>query len=207
MRIRVEGLKKAYGGRVVLHIPKLEMGTGRYIIRGPNGSGKSTFLKILAGIVRPTEGEVRVLGGDPFKDLRIRRRIAFVGHRTGLIEDLNGRENAVLFLCGLFSCRKVGRFLALAERLKVIDVLNRPVRTYSRGERTKVSVAIALASGKEVVLLDEPFAPLDPPSREVLSELVMAVEGTVVLTAHGDIPPLNGETITFPAHHGWSSGV
>ena len=198
MRIRVEGLKKAYGGRVVLHIPKLEMGTGRYVIRGPNGSGKTTFLKILAGIVRPTEGKVVVLGGDPFKDGKIRRRIAFVGHRTGLIEDLSGYENATLFLCGLLRCPKLDRFASLAESLGIGGLLGRPVRTLSRGERTKLSVSIAVAHGGEVLLLDEPFAPLDGRSRELLARTLMSLSGTIVITAHGEIPAMGEHTVSFP---------
>jgi len=198
VRVEVRNLKKVFGGRTVLYVPDLSMGEGIYVVRGPNGSGKTTFLKVIAGIVRPTEGEVWVLGGDPFKDGKIRRRIAFVGHRTGLIEDLNGYENATLFLCGLFRCPKMREFLRLAEDLGVGGLLKRPVRTLSRGERTKLSISIAVAHGGEVLLLDEPFAPLDTESREVLAETLTSLKGTVVITAHGDIPPMGGSTITFP---------
>ncbi len=198
MKVEVRELKKVYGGRVVLYVPRLSLDNGIYVIRGPNGSGKSTFLKVLAGIVRPTSGTVRVLGRDPFKDLKVRKRISFVGHRTGLIEDLNGHENARLFLCGPFKCEKLSPFLKLAKELKVHEVLHRPVRTYSRGEKTKLSIAIAMAYGGEILLLDEPFAPLDTTSRDALSSLLKGVASTIIITAHGDIPDMGGRTIKFP---------
>ncbi len=198
MRVEVRNLKKVYGGRVVLHVPELLLGDGIHVIRGPNGSGKTTFLKVVAGIVRPTEGEVRVLGGDPFKDGRVRRRIAFVGHRTGLVEDLNGYENATLFLCGFLRCPKLKEFLRLAEDLGVGRLLDRPVRTLSRGERTKLSVSIAVAHEGEVLLLDEPFAPLDAESRELLAGTLMSLRGTIVITAHGEIPAMGERTVSFP---------
>ncbi len=198
MKVEVRELKKVYGGRVVLYVPQLSLDDGIYVIRGPNGSGKSTFLKVLAGIVRPTSGTVRVLGGDPFKDLKVRKRISLVGHRTGLIEDLNGHENARLFLCGPLKCEKLSHFLNLAEALNILGVLRRPVRTYSRGEKTKLSIAIAVAYGGEILLLDEPFAPLDTTSREALSSLLKGGASTVIITAHGDIPDMGGRTINFP---------
>jgi len=198
LKVEVRELRKVYGGRVVLYVPYLSMDEGIYVIRGPNGSGKSTFLKILAGIVRPTAGTVKVLGSDPFKDLKVRKKITFVGHRTGLIEDLSGYENARLFLCGLFKCEKLSRFLEMAESLNILGVLRRPVRTYSRGEKTKLSIAIAVAYGGDILMLDEPFAPLDDSSREVLSSLLKGGTSTVIITAHGDIPDMGGRTINFP---------
>ncbi|NPA79842.1 MAG: ABC transporter ATP-binding protein [Thermotogae bacterium] len=194
--IEIRDLTKRYGGRVVLSIRELSLKPGRYVLRGPNGSGKTTLLRILAGLIKPSSGEVRVLGGDPYGEMRIKRLIAYVGHRTGLVEDLNGRENATLLLCGLLGCERLGPFMDMARRLNLEHILGRPVRTYSKGERTKLSVAIALASGREVLLLDEPFAPLDVPSRETLGDMLGTWEGKfVIITAHGEVPDIGGRTI------------
>ncbi|MEO0149306.1 MAG: ATP-binding cassette domain-containing protein [candidate division WOR-3 bacterium] len=152
---------------------------GVYIVRGPNGSGKSTLLGIIAGIIKPSKGEVRVLGKDPFKDDGVKKFIGFVGHKTFLLEDLTGYENWRFF----------GEFdKDLADLMNIDKVLNRPVRTYSRGESVKLSVCIELSRKPKVLLLDEPFSPLDEASKESLTAILNGFEGTVVITAHGTIP-------------------
>ena len=192
--VEIKDLKKVYSGREVLNIPHLRLRSGVYILRGPNGSGKSTLLRILAGITRPTRGEVKVLGGDPFKDHTVRRMIAWVGHRTGLVEDLNAYENA-----SFFGCDPEG-FRAFLERLGLDGkTALRPVRTFSRGERVKVAIAVSLSSGKSVILLDEPFPPLDVKSREALSRTLLSMRGKlIVITAHGDIPIRGEGSIKLP---------
>lgn len=152
---------------------------GIYVVRGPNGSGKSTLLGIISGIIKPSEGEVRVLGKDPFKDDGIKKLIGFVGHKTFLLEDLSGYENWALF----------GRFEKdLADLMDINKVLNRHVRTYSKGERVKLSVCIELSRKPKVLLLDEPFSSLDEVSKKSLAEVLNKFDGTVIITAHGTIP-------------------
>lgn len=152
---------------------------GVYIIRGPNGSGKSTLLGIIAGIIKPSQGEVKVLGRDPFKDDGVKKLIGFVGHKTFLLEDLSGYENWNFF----------GKFNEdLADLMGIKGILNRPIRTYSRGERVKLSVCIEISRYPKVLLLDEPFSSLDECSKKSLVEILNGINGTVIITAHGTIP-------------------
>lgn len=167
---------------MVLSIDEWIFGHGINVLRGPNGSGKTTLLNIIAGIDKPTEGEVKVFGRDPFKDEDVRKRIGYVGHQTFLIEDMTGYENIRFF----------GRFDEdLISNFGLKDILHKPVRTYSRGERVKLSISIELSRDISLLLLDEPFSSLDNESREMLAETLMRFNKPAILTAHGDIPRMN----------------
>jgi ABC-type multidrug transport system ATPase subunit len=174
--VRVRNLRKYYGKVLALEIGHFDFDGGICVIRGPNGSGKSTFLGILSGLIKPSVGEVRVFGKDPYRE-NIRGLIGFVGHKTFLFEDLSGYDNWRFF--GNFN-------VDLAEILGISHILKRPVRTYSRGERVKLSVGIELSREKPLLLLDEPFSPLDERSRLILSEILKGKN--VIITAHGEIP-------------------
>ncbi|NPB04123.1 MAG: ABC transporter ATP-binding protein [Thermotogae bacterium] len=196
--IELKDLIKRFGRREILRIQRLVVEEGIHVLRGPNGSGKTTLLKILAGLVRPTEGVVRIWGRNPLKDASLRNKIEYVGHRSGLVEDLNAFENASLFLCPFGKrCLSYHRFLDTCERLGTTKILTRPVRTYSQGERTKVSVAIALASEAQILLLDEPFSPLDVESRFKLAGILQKRGNfkILILTAHGQIPDFPHKTL------------
>ncbi len=161
-----------------------EFGEGINILRGPNGVGKTTLLKIICGLIKPDEGEVMVYNRDPFKDDEVKKVMGFVGHETFLIEDLSGYYNWKIF----------GKpDIDLARSLKVDNVLNRPIRTYSRGERVKLSISIEISRNPRILILDEPFSSLDNESKTTLSRILAGFKGTVILTAHGDIP-IKGNT-------------
>jgi heme ABC exporter ATP-binding subunit CcmA len=172
--LEASGIHRAYGAARVLRGVDLRLGPGEALAMvGPNGAGKTTLLRVLAGLVRPARGDVRVLGrrlhrGDP----DARRPIGFLSHQSLLYDDLTVRENVVLAarLFGLpdpsGAARRVLTELELDARAD-----DRP-RSLSRGLLQRAALARALVHGPRLLLLDEPFTALDAPGAERLRDLL-----------------------------------
>jgi heme ABC exporter ATP-binding subunit CcmA len=183
------GLERAFGALRVLRGLDVRVRAGEaLVVAGPNGAGKTTLLRVLAGLARPSSGEVRVLGarlGPSNPDAR--RPIGFVSHRSMLYDDLTVRENVVL-VARLYGLPDPG---AAAERALAAVGLDgrddeRP-RHLSRGLLQRASIARALVHGPRLLLLDEPFTSLDAPAAERLRELLaerLAVGLALVLVTH-----------------------
>ena len=183
------GLERAFGALRVLRGLDVRVRAGEaLVVAGPNGAGKTTLLRVLAGLARPSSGEVRVLGarlGPSNPDAR--RPIGFVSHRSMLYDDLTVRENVVL-AARLYGLPDPG---AAAERALAAVGLDgrddeRP-RHLSRGLLQRASIARALVHGPRLLLLDEPFTSLDAPAAERLRELLadrLAVGLALVLVTH-----------------------
>jgi ABC-type multidrug transport system ATPase subunit len=152
-------------------------------ITGANGSGKTTLLRILAGLLRPTGGDVRVLGGTT-ADPAVRRRIGVVGHSPALYARMTAAEN-IRFWAGMYGDATAAPTGAEVLRALGLDPADkRPVASYSQGMRQRVSLARALAPSPELVLADEPFAGLDDAGAAVVATLLRDVP-TVVIATHG----------------------
>ncbi len=181
-------LHRAYGAVRVLRGVDLHVTPGDALaVVGPNGAGKTTLLRVLAGLVRPGRGVVRVLGrrldcGDP----DARRPIGFLPHRSGLYDDLTVHENL------LFGARLYGLADPAEAVQRVLDELDlasrsgdRP-RTLSRGLLQRAALARALVHGPRVLLLDEPFTALDSAGadrlRGALRSRLAAGAGLVLVT-------------------------
>jgi tungstate transport system ATP-binding protein len=161
-----------YGGTLVLDIPALELEEGRILaIIGPNGSGKSTLLGVIGLLAAPDGGEVRVRGAvvESGRRLEVRRRMATV-FQEALLADTTVLENVALGLRfrGLAVSARRPRVERWLDRFGIRHLADRRARTLSGGEAQRVALARALVLEPEVLLLDEPFAALDPPSREAL---------------------------------------
>jgi len=184
--ISVAGLVKTFGTTVALDGLDLEVRTGEvYGFLGPNGSGKSTTIRVLLGLLRADRGEVRLLGGDPWREAAsLHRRLAYVPGDVNLWPNLTGGEVIDLLARlrgGLDQAKK-------AELLERFDLdPNKKSRNYSKGNRQKVALVAGLASHAELLLLDEPTAGLDPIMEAVFQECIQEVraEGcTVLLSSH-----------------------
>lgn len=195
--VQFEAVRKAFGParREVAAIANVSFSLRRgacLALLGSNGSGKSTVLRIAGGLVQPDAGQLRVFGGDPCRDGRIRARIAalFDGGRA-LYGRLTPEENARYFasLKGRDPRAAMARFHLLCERFAVTRFRQLPVQTLSRGTQQKVSAICALAGSEELWLLDEPTLGLDKASCEVLAALVMehiGDDGAVLVATHDE---------------------
>ncbi|HEY5927862.1 MAG TPA: ATP-binding cassette domain-containing protein [Kofleriaceae bacterium] len=185
--IETIGLAKSFGTTRALAGVDLAIRKGTvYGLLGPNGAGKTTIIRILATLLRPTDGTARVLGHDVVRDAaQVRRKVSLTGQYASVDEDLNGDENLVLVgrLLGLTWRAARDRAGELLEAFGLADAGGRQVRTYSGGMRRRVDIAASLVVIPEVLFLDEPTTGLDPRSRNQVWELVrrIAAEGTTVL--------------------------
>jgi heme exporter protein A len=178
--LRLHRVSKVFGTRVALWQVDLEARTGEFALAvGANGSGKSTLLRIVAGLTAPTAGKVEWIGsshpGHP--------RVGYIGHASGLYEQLTPFEHLVLTarLTGM----EAADALALLERLGAGLVAGEPCGHLSAGMRRRVGLARAFASGRDVVLLDEPLAALDDSGVEAVMSLITEAtkEGRLVVAA------------------------
>ena len=161
-----------YGETIALQIAALELHSGDVLaILGPNGGGKSTLLRVMGLLQRPTHGKVLFRGENAFdgNSLRLRRHIASV-FQEPLLLNATVYENAALGLQlrGIGSHEIPRRLDPWLERLGIAHLRQRNTRSLSGGEAQRTSLARALALEPEILLLDEPFAALDPASREAL---------------------------------------
>ncbi len=162
--ISISGLRKTFGATVALDGLDLEVSTGEvHGFLGPNGAGKSTTIRVLLGLLRADAGDVRLLGGDPWRDAAaLHRRLAYVPGEVNLWPNLTGGE--VIDLLGrLRGGHDPKRRDDLLERFDLDPT--KKSRSYSKGNRQKVALVAALAAPMEEVellLLDEPTSGLDP---------------------------------------------
>ncbi|HKF77928.1 MAG TPA: heme ABC exporter ATP-binding protein CcmA [Candidatus Dormibacteraeota bacterium] len=190
--VRLRGVSRAFDLVPAMSRVDLEVDAGEVVlIRGPNGAGKSTLLRIVATALSPTAGTGQVLGFDLLSQREeIRRRTELVSHRTRLYEDLTALENLrfAATIHGADPCRAG----AALERMGLARVSRETVRGFSQGMRQRLALARAVLRGPELLLLDEPYAGLDPEARELVDDLVTAArsEGrTVLLVTHGGARP------------------
>jgi heme exporter protein A len=169
-------------------------------LRGPNGSGKSTLLTIVSMLTKPTSG--RIDHGDLGPGSQnVRASLGWVGHESLCYPDLTGRENIEL-AASLHGCPPRRAFDVAADRFDLHVFADRPVRTYSRGQRQRIALARALVQEPRLLLLDEPTTGLDAPASQRLAEVLReeASRGaTVVLSTHDDAfaASISGELVTL----------
>lgn len=188
--IRIHNLVIQRNGRDVLRIPSLEIKRGETLaVVGPNGAGKSTLLLALAGLLRPVRGEIQ-FEGKPLEardDLVYRRRIAFV-FQSPLLMDMSVEQNVALGLKfrGVAKEQAAQRAHEWIRRLGIQSLAKRRAGELSGGEAQRVSLARALVLDPELVLFDEPFVALDPPTRAALiTDLAQLLQGkTAVFVTH-----------------------
>jgi heme exporter protein A len=187
--IEADGLDFSFGPSQVLRglVLQVERGTATAVF-GLNGAGKTTLLKILAGLLKPEAGTVRIEGIEPSQHpTEFRRLIGVISHQPYVYPQLTGRENLEFYgrLYGLKDPRaETGRAL---DEMGLVEAADRAASAYSRGMLQRLAVGRALLHDPPVLLLDEPFTGLDQQAREKLEGVLSTIQDgrrTVLMTSH-----------------------
>jgi heme ABC exporter ATP-binding subunit CcmA len=182
---RLENVSKLFGSFAALRQVSVELELGQcYVLIGENGAGKSTLLRILAGLLRPSFGTVKVFSGDEPHDAR--DRIGYMSHAPMLYDELTGVEN-LRYFASLYPGRTC---LSPAEALEQVGLdpgLQRMLGQYSQGMRQRTSLARVLLAQPELLLLDEPFSNMDVESVRQMVELLARFRQSnraIIITTH-----------------------
>ncbi len=189
--IRIQSVTKRFGPLVAVSDVSLEVPEGTFLgLLGRSGAGKSTLIKMITGLMKPTQGEIHVLGEKvSMTSLDIKRRIGVTPQRMAMIDGLTGAQYL----------RLIGRLYGLEDdviderRKELFDVLELEpeprtlIGDYSYGMQKKTALSAALIHGPELLLLDEPFEGVDPVTVRVIKDLLLGLNRkgtTLVLTSH-----------------------
>ena len=180
-------LVKTFGKTRALDGLSLTMQPGEVLaLLGPNGAGKTTFVNLVATLIRPDEGTLRVQGIDVARDPgAVRRSIALAGQSAAVEPTMTGRENVAMVarLFGASASDARRDAAAVIEQMGLTDAADRLVRTYSGGMRRRLDLGASLVARPRLLLLDEPTTGLDPRSRIELWDVIrsLVTNGTDVL--------------------------
>jgi heme exporter protein A len=196
--IELAGLGRRFGERTALRDVTLTVPQGAtLVVLGPNGAGKSTLLRVLAGLLRPHAGTVRILGRElPREGWAVRGRIGLLGHEPLLYRDLSPREN-LRFHARLHDVAPE-RIDEVLDAVGMTRRADEPVAVLSRGMVQRVAAARAVLHEPELLLLDEPLSNLDPSATALLEPLVGRGSGrTRVVTSHDPVGGLAGADLAL----------
>ena len=187
--IEARALRRDYGDRTALDQVDIRLGAGEtLLVLGPNGAGKTTLLRILATLLRPTAGELRVLGcALPREAWRLRGRIGFLAHEPLLYRDLTGREN-LRFHARLHGVGDKAAAQRIGELLEATGMERRAderTAELSAGMRQRLAICRCVLHDPELLLLDEPDSNLDAEGRERARALIGPGDGRArVVVSH-----------------------
>jgi heme exporter protein A len=185
--LTLDRVVRRYGDRAALRQVSLRLAQGHTLaVFGPNGAGKTTLLRMLATLLIPHEGELRVLGHQlPREAYLVRARVGLLAHEPLLYHDLSGREN-LDFYARLYGVEGAGARIAhLLEVTGMTTRADEPVRNLSRGMAQRIAICRAVLHRPDLLLLDEPRAHLDPEAAAMAEPLIGGSAGiTRVLVTH-----------------------
>ncbi len=187
--IETKGLIKTIGDKMILRGINLSIKKGESVaILGPNGAGKSTILKIIAGLIKATSGEVFIDGKSLKKDsYEIKQKIGFLAHNSFLYDHLTPLEN-LKFFGKLYGVKDVeAKAKQLVDEVGLSFFLHDPVRSFSRGMLQRIAIARAIIHDPEILLFDEPHTGLDQQAIKLLNEVILKMKAngsTVIIVTH-----------------------
>lgn len=185
--ISTSGLGRFYGPVVGLSDLTVDVPSGITGLLGPNGAGKSTLLKLVVGELKPSRGELSVLGEVPFANRALYRRLGFAPQQDALYGHLSGLAfvQLAMRLGGYPKAEARARALRALERVDMTDAMHRRCAGYSKGMRQRTKLAQAIAHDPELLVLDEPLTGLDPMGRRQMLSLFreLGQQGTSILVS------------------------
>ena len=189
--IQVNNLTKKYGHNIAIKNLNFSVEKGAIVgFLGPNGAGKSTTMKIITGLMSPTEGVVQVGGHDVFEyPIEVKRKIGYLPENPPLYKDMYVREylNYVAELKQVPKKKVKGRVDDVLEKVNITEQQNRLINNLSKGFKQRVGLAQALVSDPEILILDEPTVGLDPNQVLEIRSLILSLKEskhTVLLSTH-----------------------
>ncbi|MCM3630014.1 ATP-binding cassette domain-containing protein [Paenibacillus glycanilyticus] len=206
MKLTVDRISKHYGKKQALTGVSFEMENGVYGLLGPNGAGKSSLIRILAGVMEASEGEILVNGVNRRKREReYRMKLGYLPQSLDFYPEFTGLDylRYIAALKGLKGAAAERKITELAEQVRLTGDLHRKCVHYSGGMKRRLGIAQSLLNDPEVVILDEPTAGLDPYERIKFRNLISLIsrDRTVLLSTHivSDIESIAKETVMIKA--------
>ena len=166
--LRTDALTKSYGGRTVVNGVSVDVASGEVVgLLGPNGAGKTTTFYMTVGLTAPDSGRVLLNGKDVTEDpmyVRARKGIGYLPQEPSVFRGLTVQQNiyAILETLHIKAVERRARLRALLAELNLTPLADAPAYTLSGGERRRVEITRALVISPQFILLDEPFAGIDP---------------------------------------------
>ena len=187
--VDIDSVSRSFGSVKAVDGLSLALAPGEIVgFLGTNGAGKTTTIKMTLGLLAPTSGTVKVLGGDP-SDPRVRAHIGYMPEVATYYPYLDARELLSFYggICGLDAKTVRERTDELLDAVGLADAAKRPLKTYSKGMLQRAGIAQALLNDPDLLVLDEPFTGLDPLARIHFRELLLDLKR-------------RGKTVFFSSH-------
>ncbi len=182
--IILTNVTKKFGEKNAVDSLSIEIKTGEVIgFLGVNGAGKTTTMRMITGVLKPTSGTVSIDGLDPLEHhIATTQKIGYLPENNPLYPDMKVEE----YLQFIREVKKHGNYLEIAEKIGLIEVLDKKIETLSRGYRQRVGLAAALLGNPHILILDEPTSGLDPIEQDRIRALIteLAKEKVIVFSTH-----------------------
>ncbi|MBI5187649.1 MAG: ABC transporter ATP-binding protein [Nitrospirae bacterium] len=187
--ITLDNIGKSFGGKWAVRRLSITINDGEVFgLLGPNAAGKTTIIKMMTGLLRPTEGKILIRGYDIVKEpMKAKSIIGYVPDKAFFYEKLTGRE-FLLFIAsihGLGKMEALSRIEELINTFGIKDIENELIESYSQGMRQRLLFASSLIHNPEVLIIDEPFVGIDPSGMRRLKGVIkdLSSEGTIIFLA------------------------
>ncbi len=186
--LQVDSISKSFGDKLAVDHLSFEVKRGELFgLLGPNGAGKTTSIRMILDLIKPDSGTVSILGQAMSQE--VSPRIGYLPEERGLYRDVSVLENLVYLaaLKGFPRAQARGRALEQLERVGLVDVAAKPLRSLSRGMQQKVQFLATVLHQPELIFVDEPFSGLDPLNTRLLRDLLVGLRDdgtTIVMSTH-----------------------